>query len=169
MADLTELFDFTTVALDQADEAAKVENVCFPPNEACSYKDMVNRVRYASGLFLVAVDKRTGRIAGSLNGIATDEPFFRDEFFTDISLHNPNGENVMLLGLSVLPQYRRMGLARTLVKYYSDKERHRGRKRLILTCLDDKVGMYLKFGFTDLGISASTWGGERWHDMKYDL
>ena len=33
-----------------------------------------------------------------------------DEFFTDISQHKPNGKNVMLLGLDVLPQYRGQGL-----------------------------------------------------------
>lgn len=34
-------------------------------------------------LFLVAVDKETGKIAGFLNGPATNEIRFRDEFFAD--------------------------------------------------------------------------------------
>ena len=169
MSGLEELFDFMTVTPDRADEAARVEEACFPPNEACSYKDMINRVKYAPELFLVAIDRKTGEMAGSLNGVATDESVFRDEFFTDISLHDPKGENIMLLGLSVMPKYRRMGLARELVKRYSEAERAAGRKRLFLTCLEEKVGMYESFGFSDLGISASTWGGERWHDMCLDI
>jgi hypothetical protein len=36
---------------------------------------------------------------------------------------------------------------------------------LVLTCLDEKVEMYRKMGFVDLGISGSTWGGEAWHEM----
>ena len=53
-------------------------------------------------LFLVAVDKETGKIAGFLNEIATDESCFGDGFFTDATLHNPKGKNIMLLGLDVL-------------------------------------------------------------------
>ncbi|MBO6214899.1 MAG: GNAT family N-acetyltransferase [Lachnospiraceae bacterium] len=169
MAEPEELFDFTIVTPSQGDEAARVEQICFPPNEACAYKDMISRVEYAPELFLVAIDRQTGEIAGSLNGIATDEEAFRDEFFTDITLHDPKGKNIMLLGLSVLPQYRRRGLARALVKRYSEIQREQGRRSLILTCLDEKVGMYESFGFKDLGISASTWGGESWHELKYDL
>ena len=67
---------------------------------------MIERIAAAPELFLVAIDKETGKIAGFLNGIATDEYYFRDEFFTDASLHNPGGRNIMLLGLDVLPEYR---------------------------------------------------------------
>ena len=169
MSDFLEGFSFKTVTADMADEVAKIEEVCFPPNEACAYKDMINRVKYAPELFLVAIDNKTGVIAGSLNGIATDEETFRDEFFTDISLHDPKGKNVMLLGLSVMPEYRRQGLAREIVRRYADREKEAGRKRLILTCLEDKVDMYKSFGFLDLGLSASTWGGESWHDMGFAL
>ena len=56
-------------------------------------------------LFLVAVDKSTGKLAGFLNGVATDEEKFRDEFFTDIDLCDENGKNVMLLGLDVLTEW----------------------------------------------------------------
>ena len=68
---------------------------------------MCDRVRDISELFLVAVDKGNGKIAGFLNGLATDEPKLRDEFFTDAGLRDPNGKNIMLLGLDVLPEYRR--------------------------------------------------------------
>lgn len=110
-----------------------------------------------------------GEIAGFLNGIATSEPAFRDEFFTDISLHSSKGENVMLLGLDVLPEFRRQGLAGAIVKEYSKREKERGRKRLILTCLDGKVAMYEKFGFQDNGQANSNWGGELWHEMSMEL
>ena len=75
----------------------------------------------------------------------------------------------MLCGLDVLPAYRRQGLAGELVRRYSRRERERGRKRLVLTCLDDKVPMYERMGFRDLGVSASTWGGEAWHEMDMQL
>lgn len=162
-------FEFRTVTPEDAEQAVAIEQICFPPHEACSRKDMLERVAQASELFLVAVDKTTGKLAGSLNGLATNEVKFRDEFFTDITLNDMSGKNVMLLGLSVLPEYRRRGLATALVRKYAEKEHANGRKQLILTCLDSRVPMYQKMGFTDLGLSASVWGGEAWHEMVLEI
>jgi predicted acetyltransferase len=69
------------------------------------------------------------------------------------------------LGLDVLPEHRNQGLATELVCQYVQRERQKDRQMLILTCLKSKVNMYEKMGFTDKGISGSTWGGEEWHEM----
>lgn len=161
-----ERFDFRSIRQEETNQAVKIEQICFPPNEACSREHMTERINGAPELFLVAVDKNTGLIAGFFNGIATNEEEFRDEFFTDITLHNPEGKNVMLLGLDVLPEYRMQGLARELVRRYVERERLNNRKKAILTCLDSKVEMYKKMGFIDDGIANSTWGGEAWHQMS---
>jgi N-acetylglutamate synthase-like GNAT family acetyltransferase len=55
----------------------------------------------------------------------------------------------MLLGLDVLPEYLGQGLVRELVNRYSLRERANGRKKLFLTCLEQKVEMYKKFGLQD--------------------
>lgn len=166
MEELSQKFEFRNIKQDEAEQAVAIEQICFPPNEACSEKHMRNRIAAAPELFLVAVDKETGKIAGFLNGLATDEYTFRDEFFTDAGLYNPKGKNVMLLGLDVLPEYRKQGLGRELVFQYLQREREKGRRMLLLTCLKSKVKMYEKFGFVDQGISGSTWGGEEWHEMS---
>ena len=127
---------------------------------------MLERAERAPELFLVAADRASGRLAGFLNGLATDEARFRDEFFTDAGLHDPEGSAVMLCGLDVLPEYRGRGLARELMERYARRERERGRRRLVLTCLESKVAMYERMGFRDLGLSASAWGGEEWHEME---
>ena len=164
--ELYEKFEFRNIRPDGAEQAAEIERICFPPNEACSRKMMLERVERAPEQFLVAVDKQTGKIAGLLNGICTDEYSFRDEFFTDAALHNPDGKNVMLLGLDVLPEYRRQGLARELMYAYLRRERDKGRRLILLTCLDSKVKMYKKMGFRDEGMADSTWGGCQWHEMS---
>ena len=163
---MTEKFEFRDVRPDEAEQAIVIEQICFPPNEACSAKSMRERVANAAETFLVAVDKETGKLAGFLNGVATNEEVFRDEFFTDITLHNPEGKNIMLLGLDVLPEYRHQGLAREIMNRYVSREQAKGRKCLYLTCLDGKVEMYKKMGYTDDGISGSMWGGEKWHDKS---
>ena len=167
--ELQERFGFRNVKAEEADQAIEIENICFPPNEACSPKSMTERVSRAKETFLVAVDKETGKIAGFLNGLATDEEAFRDEFFTDITVHNPEGKNIFLLGLDVRPEYRRQGLAREIMNQYVKREQANGRKMLKLTCLEQKVEMYKKMGYKDEGISASVWGDEEWHEMSYIL
>ncbi|MCI6408442.1 MAG: GNAT family N-acetyltransferase [Lachnospiraceae bacterium] len=164
-----EQFEFRTILKSEAEQAVTIEHICFPPNEACSRQAMLTRIENASEQFLVAVDKTTGKLAGFINGLSTYEDKFRDEFFTDISLYDPKGENVMILGLDVLPEYRNRGLAREIVRNFSIMEKEKGRKTLILTCLDEKVKMYEKLGFIDKGMADSTWGGEEWHEMTYSL
>ena len=147
-------FEFRVIKENEIDQAINIEQTCFPPNEACSPENMTARIKKAQDCFLVAVDTKTGRLAGFLNGIATDETDFKDEFFTDAQNHNSDGANIMICGLDVLPDYQMKGLGRELVRRYQIRERERGRKSLVLTCLDNKVHMYTKFGFMDKGISA---------------
>ena len=158
-------FELRTIRPEEAETAAEIERICFPPNEACSREHMLERVAVAPETFLVAIDRSAGRMAGFVNGIATDETVFRDEFFTDALLHKPDGRVVMIFGVDVLPEYRMQGLAREMIHSFCRRERERGRRMLVLTCLEDKVKMYAGMGFRDRGESGSSWGGERWHEM----
>lgn len=169
MQDLKERFIFREILQEEAEQAAAIEKICFPPNEACSERMMHERVAIAPELFLTAIDKETGKIAGFLNGLATEECSFRDAFFTDVGLHNPAGRNVMLLGLDVLPQYRGQGLAKEIVFQYCCKEVKRSREQLLLTCLESKIKMYESMGFFNNGLADSTWGEEQWYEMRYML
>ena len=120
---LEERFEFRDIRQGEAERAAEIESVCFPPHEACTREMMLRRAETAPELFLVAVDRNTGDIAGFLNGLATGEQSFRDEFFVDAGLSDPEGGTVMLLGLDVLPEYRGLGLARELMRRYLIRER----------------------------------------------
>jgi GNAT superfamily N-acetyltransferase len=162
---LQDKYEFRSIHPEEAEQAAVIEQICFPPHEACTRQHMYERVAAAPEMLLVAVDKSTGKLAGFLSGLATNEKLFRDEFFTDARLHDPKGKTVMLLGLDVLPEHRMQGLARELVNRYAQREATNGRQLLILTCVDEKVEMYKKMDFADKGISASTWGNEQWHEM----
>lgn len=169
MSRLSEKYIFRNIRQEEITQAAEIEKICFPPNEACSYEHMEDRVQKAPQFFLVAEDRATGRIAGFLNGLATDREHLTDNFFTDADVHDPKGKNIMLLGLDVLPEHRHQGLAGELVRRYKERAKAKGREKLILTCLPDKVEMYQKFGFKDHGIGDSVWGGEAWHEMSVEL
>ena len=169
METILQKYEFRMIRLEETEQAAEIEQICFPPNEACSYEHMAARIKKAPDLFLVAVDRETGKLAGFLNGLATDREHLTDDFFTDASVHNPEGKNIFLLGLDVRPEYRRQGLAREIMNQYVKREQANGRKMLKLTCLEQKVEMYKKMGYKDEGISASVWGDEEWHEMRYIL
>lgn len=166
---LNERFEFRKIHSDEANQAVTIEQICFPPNEACSEQMMKDRIAAAADLFLVAVDKESGKIAGFLNGLSTDEYSFRDEFFTNAELHNPDGKNIMLLGLDVLPEYRKQGLAKEIMFRYLRRECDRNRRIIVLTCLKSKIEMYEKMGFRNNGIAQSSWGAEQWYEMSYVL
>lgn len=167
ITNLQDSYEFRTIHPEEGDIAASIEAICFPPNEACIPSIMKERVRLASELFLVAIDKANEKMIGYITGITTDEPNLRDEFFTDTSLHNPEGDYFMILSVAVLPEYRCQGLAGAMMAEHLKRQRAAGRKAAVLTCLESKVLFYKKMGYVDEGISDSSWGGENWHEMRY--
>lgn len=110
--EINKYYELRQVSLNDAEEATAVEEVCFPPSEACTLPIMKERISRAADTFLTAIDRETGKMVGFVNGLCTNESSLRDELFTDTSLHDSNGENVMICSVAVLPQYRRQGIAR---------------------------------------------------------
>lgn len=166
---LAKRFVFRSILPEEAEQAVAIETECFPPHEACKPEIMRARVAIAPERFLVAVDRESGRIAGFIDGLATNDAHLRDAIYIDPSLHDPAGRNVMILGVNVLPAYRRQGLAREMVAQFLRREQERGTERVILTCLAHRVEMYEGFGFRTIGDSDSTWGDEQWIEMDVRL
>lgn len=164
-----EKYYFCEATLEDAAAAGRIEAVCFPPNEACQPDKIRARIEQAPAFFLLLKTREEGKLIGFLNGLATDEERFRDEFFTDASLHRPDGAQVMLLGLDVLPEYRHQGLASALMREYQRRQRACGRKSLILTCHETLLNFYRSLDFEDEGMSGSAWGGSAWHEMRCEL
>ncbi len=162
-------FEFRNIRPEEWTDAADMEKICFPPNEACTPEQVKERAEKAAQLFLVAIERKSGELAGMINGVATDENKFADKFFLSTDFHQADGKNVMILGLDVLPSYRKRGLASELMLEYAERERAKGRRTLILTCHHQLIPMYEKMGFVACGKSASTWGGEEWFEMVCDL
>ena len=61
METILQKYEFRTIRLEETEQAAEIERICFPPNEACSYEHMAARIKKAPDLFLVAVDRETGK------------------------------------------------------------------------------------------------------------
>jgi ribosomal protein S18 acetylase RimI-like enzyme len=143
---------------------AEIEQICFPAAEAASKEEVLRRIQVFPENFFVA--EMDGKVIGFINGGNYDEPNLPDEFYHDITMHNPNGDYQTVFGLNVLPEYRRNGIGEQLVRHYVQAARERGRKGVILTCKQEKIHFYEKCGFCCHGVADSSHGGAVWYDMQ---
>ena len=149
--------------VSDAESLIAAESVCFPPNEAEKAENVKARLLREPSLFLTAWDGDA--LAGFICGVPTREERFRDEFFTDPGLYEPDGKNVVMLSLEVLPEYRGRGLGRRLMNGFAQRAVACGRDRLILTCHTELIPYYESMGFVYNGRANSSWGGAEWQEM----
>ena len=130
------------------DLVTHIEATCFPPAEAAPREAFKERLDHYAGQFL------------------TDDEILTDEMFADASLHNPNGAWQMIFGLNTMPEYRNRGVGGQLIEAFIELAREEKRKGVILTCKEEKIPYYAKFGFLNEGESESDHGGAKWYQMR---
>lgn len=155
------------VTAEDLDQVTAVEAACFPAAEAAGRESFKRRIETFPECFFVAV--HDGRIIGFINGCATDERTIRDEMFENSSLHKKDGIYQSIFGLDVLEEYRGQGVAAKLMEHMIQDAEAKGRRGLILTCKDRLIHYYSKFGYENLGVSASVHGGAVWYDMLLEF
>ena len=151
----------TTADLDLV---THIEATCFPPAEAAPREAFKERLDHYAGQFLIAFDGDTP--IGFIDGFVTDDEVLTDEMFADASLHNPNGVWQMIFGLNTMPEYRNRGVGGQLIEAFIELAREEKRKGVILTCKEEKIPYYAKFGFVNEGESESDHGGAKWYQMR---
>lgn len=142
---------------------AEIEDKCFLPAEAASLKSFLERFLAFPECFLVA--EIDGKVVGHINGCVTNEPKLPDALYHNTALHMPDGLWQTVFGLAVLPEYQHQGIARALMRAFQKLAKERGKKGMILTCKDAKIGFYESLDFQCEGVSESSHGGARWNDM----
>ena len=153
--------------VDDLDVVAHIEAICFPPAEAAPREAFKERLDHYAGQFLIAFDETTP--IGFIDGFASDDEILTDEMFADASLHNPNGAWQMIFGLNTMPEYRNRGVGGQLIEAFIELAREENRKGVILTCKEEKIPYYAKFGFVNEGESESDHGGAKWYQMRLEL
>lgn len=156
--------DFRIRRIEERDleAAAMIEAACFPPAEAAGLQALQSRAAVFPESFLVA---ETDRLVGLINGCVTNQDRITDNLFADAAAHVADGTYQAVFGLAVLPECRRYGIGKALMKAFCDRAREAGRKGVILTCKDQLIVYYETLGFQKLGLSASVHGGATWYDM----
>ena len=143
---------------------AAAEAACFPPAEAATEQEFVERIKYYGNHFWLLYEG--DKLLAFVDGFVTDEPDLTDVMYEDAALHNEQGAWQMIFGVNTLPDYRRHGYAGQLIERAIADARAQGRRGLVLTCKDRLVHYYAKFGFVSEGVSASTHGGIVWYQMR---
>ncbi len=144
---------------------ATVEAECFPPAEAATEEEFIERVRYYGNHFWLLYDEE--ELIAFVDGFVTDEPDLTDEMYENAAMHNESGAWQMIFGVNTLPEYRMHGYAGILIIQAIDDAKTQDRKGLVLTCKERLIPYYAKFGFKDEGISEkSTHGNVVWHQMR---
>ena len=161
-------YTIRNVKIEDLDQVTEVEALCFPAAEAAVEASFRQRIETFPDSFFVAEDEN-GRIIGFINGCVTDERTIRDEMFEDSGLHHTEGLYQSVFGLDVIPEFRRQGVAADLMNRLMQEAKARGKKGMILTCKDRLIHYYEKFGYRNLGLSASVHGGAVWYDMLLEF
>lgn len=144
---------------------AAVEAACFPPAEAATEKEFVERVEHYGNHFWLMFDEE--KLIAFVDGFVTDEPDLTDEMYERASMQRENGAWQMIFGVNTLPEYRKHGYAGKLIQRAIEDAKEQGRKGLVLTCKERLISYYAKFGFEDEGVSEkSTHGNVVWHQMR---
>ena len=144
---------------------AAAEAACFPPAEAATEQEFVERIKYYGNHFWLLYEG--DKLLAFVDGFVTDEPDLTDVMYEDAALHNEQGAWQMIFGVNTLPEYRRHGYAGQLLRRAVADARQQGRKGLVLTCKERLIAYYAKFGFVAEGVSEkSTHGNVRWHQMR---
>ena len=154
-----------TAAMADLPALTAIEAACFPAAEAATEQDFAGRLAVYPDHFWL-LEGEDGEITSFVNGMVTEEPDLRDEMYADASLHDPDGAWQMIFGVNTLPEYRRQGLAEQVIRRVIEDAKAQGRKGCVLTCKEQLVHYYAKFGFENEGVSESTHGGVVWYEMR---
>ncbi|TDL94193.1 GNAT family N-acetyltransferase [Macrococcus brunensis] len=156
------MYTFRNVEPNDLEEVTRLESLAFIPKVADTREAFAERIQKISETFIVA--EKDGEISGYINGPVISEPYITDDLFKKIPA-SAEGDYLSVLGLVVSEEHQRQGLAGRLLASFTDKAKNLGVKAITLTCTEDLMPFYERYGFVNHGPSASQHGGERWVNM----
>ena len=143
--------------IEDLDAITALEAACFPAAEAASRESFRKRLEVFADRFWLLWEG--DRLVSLVNGVVTDREELVDEMFADATIHQADGKWQMIFGVATHPEYQRRGLAAQVLQRAIADCKAEGRKGLILTCKEQKLHYYAKFGFVNQGVSVSEHGG----------
>ena len=124
--------EIRTAGTEDITALTAVEAECFPPAEAATAQEFVERVRHYGNHFWLLYEG--DKLISFVDGFVTDEADLTDEMYENAAMHNEDGAWQMIFGVNTLPEYRKHGYAGQLLRRAIDDARQQHRKGLVLTC-----------------------------------
>lgn len=155
---------FRSASLDDIDAITALESRCFPPGEAADRKAFELRLRSFPQCFRLA--EADNAIIAVINGMTTDSRDLTDEMYEGTSHFVPDGKWLMLFGVETAPEFRKQGVASLLMAHVIEQNEQSGRSGIVLTCKEELIPFYERFGFVSEGVSESVHGGAVWYQMR---
>lgn len=154
-----------TATLDDLDILSEIEKECFPISEAATKEEFKDRLQHYGNHFWLLFENN--QLISFVDGFVTNQKDLTDEMYENASLHNEKGAWQMIFGVNTNPNYRKQGYASEVLQAVIIDAKQQGRKGLVLTCKDELVSFYAKFGFINEGITnKSTHGNVKWNQMR---
>lgn len=153
--------------ISDIDAVTELESRCFPIAEAADRKAFELRIMNFPECFWIMEKDR--QVVCMINGMTTNRKELCDEMYEDAELFAPDGKWLMLFGVAALLEYQHKGLASQLMEYVIEEMRKQKRCGIVLTCKENLISFYEKFGYVSEGISGSVHGNAAWYQMRLKL
>ncbi|KAJ7705331.1 acyl-CoA N-acyltransferase [Mycena rosella] len=172
MMDTTLTFKY--LPFEHLEDAIKIEEQGFPPDEAATLEAFQLRQKQASDLFLGAYqntgaqDRLIGYVCSTLS---PDTSLTHDS----MSTHVPGSSSVCIHSVCVSPAFRKQGAGLKLLREYiarletTHRENSGPYQRILLITHDNLRRFYEKAGFEWVGPSAVVHGSQPWYEMRIVL
>ena len=156
--------EIVKATMEDLDRITELESLCFPQAEAATKSDFEKRLKVYPNHFFVA--KYHNNIISMVNGLVTDQEDLVDEMYSEATYHNEKGSWQMIFGVDTHPDYRCKGIASKVIQSFIAHAKEEKRAGVVLTCKEDLISFYQKFGFKNEGVSKSEHGGVEWYQMR---
>ncbi|ULG71907.1 GNAT family N-acetyltransferase [Macrococcus brunensis] len=160
------MYKFRNVKTEDLDRITELEGRAFIPEVADTKEAFRERIEKISDTFIVAEDNN--EVVGFINGPIIKQPYITDDLFKKVP-DTTNGEFLSVLGLVVAETHQGQGLAGLLLDRFTKRAEKLKTKSITLTCIENLVPFYERYGFESHGPSRSQHGGEQWLNMVKSL
>ncbi|KAL0958846.1 hypothetical protein HGRIS_014165 [Hohenbuehelia grisea] len=160
------------VSAQELQDAIKIEEQGFPPDEAASYEAFCYRQAQAPDLFLGAYLPKSSNERELIGYICSTLAPTTSYTHESISTHVPGASSVCLHSICVRPDHQRQGVALALLNEYATRLETARREhsapydRILLIAHEELCGLYEKAGFEKLGPSPVVHGSRPWFDLR---
>lgn len=157
----------SNASIADVDDLHNIEALSFSAEQAAKKEAFRYRLnKFPQWFFKAEID---GKTVGLVNGSSSDHKYITDDLYLADGAYNEDGDNLLIYGLAVHPDYRKNGVAHKLLLHILCVAKARGKRRVSLTCKESLIGFYESFGFVNHGISESVIGDVTSYDMELDL